>query len=199
MAGWLDGYLALILREIREGVNPTSDQTGGRTKGHGGRCGVTPTARSLPFGADAGLAPRVIVIGRLLGCLAKIRLQSEPARSREMTNCSSRPSLARFCVRILIESLVATLYPGYCAAKPISPHAKVKKPSLSSRRFSTIEESCSVIPSAHWPISNSATPTRWQVIPQSKGSLQRFPHTLERRDPDIPILKQAKAEYAKLQ
>jgi hypothetical protein len=29
--------------------------------------------------------------------------------------------------------------------------------------------------------------------------LQRFPHPLERRRPDIPILKEAKAEYAKLQ
>ena len=31
--------------------------------------------------------------------------------------------------------------------------------------------------------------------PRSRG-LQGFPHPLERRHPDIPIYKQAKAEYA---
>jgi hypothetical protein len=33
----------------------------------------------------------------------------------------------------------------------------------------------------------------------TKANLSFFLHPLERADPDIPILKQAKAEYAKLQ
>jgi hypothetical protein len=34
---------------------------------------------------------------------------------------------------------------------------------------------------------------------QGEIGLQRFPHPLEDANPDIPILKKAKAEYAKLQ
>ena len=36
-------------------------------------------------------------------------------------------------------------------------------------------------------------------VRQGKGRLSEFPSTLEDADPDIPVLKQAKAEYAKLQ
>jgi hypothetical protein len=127
MAGWLDGYLALILREIREGVNPTSDQTGGRTKGHGGRSGVTPTARSLPFGADAGFAPGVIV-----DCKAFRLSGQDPLAVRASKKLRNDELLVTtFAGTVLRTHLdrvpVAKLYPGYCAAKPISPHAKVKK------------------------------------------------------------------------
>ncbi len=49
---------------------------------------------------------------------------------------------------------------------------------------------------SRWPVAHVCFEGRDR---QGQGGVSGFPHALEGRGPEIPILKQAKAEYAKLQ
>ena len=87
-----------------------------------------------------------------------------------------------------------------CAARPIWPHTRAPKPPRNSRKFSITAGSWSAIPSAHWRTCNWAE--RYALsgdTAKAKAAYQDFLTLWKDADPDIPILKQAKAEYAKLQ
>jgi len=54
--------------------------------------------------------------------------------------------------------------------------------------------------SVRWRISNWDAPTRCRATPQkSRAAYQDFLMLWKDADPDIPILREAKSEYAKLQ
>ena len=74
----------------------------------------------------------------------------------------------------------------------------LKRPP-SFRRFSIIAVSSARIPSAHWRTCNWAETFALSGDKiKAKAAYQDFLTLWKDADPDIPILRQAKAEYAKL-
>ena len=86
------------------------------------------------------------------------------------------------------------------AAWLISPRRTAPRQPPNSRSSSIIPELCRTSCLALSPISNSAAPTPSSGdTAKAKAAYQDFLVLWKDADPDIPILKEAKAEYAKLQ
>ena len=84
-----------------------------------------------------------------------------------------------------------------CAGKPISRWATAAGQQRNFRSLLTIVEWWRTFPGAPWP---APAPTTMQGdTTKAKAAYQDFLTLWKDADPDIPILKQAKAEYAKLQ
>lgn len=80
-----------------------------------------------------------------------------------------------------------------------SPPAAARKQLLSSRRFSTPVESFSAIRSARSPTCNWPAYALTRDTTKAKAAYQDFLIHWKNADPGILLLKQARAEYAKLQ
>ena len=98
--------------------------------------------------------------------------------------------------------------PLWLAAKRISQSHKEKSLSPSSRRFSIIAAWSGTAGQERWRIWGWREPTcckrelrreQTQILPaRARGAYKDFLTLWQDADPDMPILKQAKAEYAKL-
>ncbi len=90
---------------------------------------------------------------------------------------------------------------GLCARRGVVGYrAGTRKRPPSSRRFSIIEGSSALIRSAHWRTCNWAERSSCRETRlKAKSAYQDFLTLWKDADPDIPILSQAKAEFAKLQ
>jgi hypothetical protein len=93
------------------------------------------------------------------------------------------------------------LHPVYVRGEAyIWPHTKAAKLRLSFGKYWTIAVLCRTNPSVCWRICSLAAPTRCKATPpKARAAYQDFLTLWKDADPDIPVLKQAKAEYTKLQ
>ena len=87
-----------------------------------------------------------------------------------------------------------------CAARHLLLHAGIRKLLRNFRSFSIIVASWARIPSARWRTCNWARAFVLSGDPiKAKAAYQDFLTLWKDADSDIPILVQAKTEYARLQ
>lgn len=91
------------------------------------------------------------------------------------------------------------LYPVYVRGEVYLAAHEGDKEQSNSRNFWTIEGLLTTSRLALSRIWELHVRTRYKAIQRRPAQPVKTPHRLEERRPDIPILKQAKAEYAKLQ
>ena len=95
---------------------------------------------------------------------------------------------------------LGTLYPAYIRGQA---QLMAHNGTAAAAEFQKLLDHRGIVlnfPLVRWPISASLVPTRCPATPRkAKTAYQDFLTLWKDADPDIPILKEAKAEYAKLQ
>jgi hypothetical protein len=94
---------------------------------------------------------------------------------------------------------LGNLNPAYVRGEAYLAARQGREAAAEFQKFSTIAGVSLAIPSAHWHIFKSVEHTRSLATQPTKAAYNDFLTLWKDADPDLPILKQAKAEYAKLQ
>ena len=111
----------------------------------------------------------------------------QAAAPYELGSTGGFPALYLLCIPSMYEGRLACCF------------IRGAKQPPSFKKSSTIAGLCGTSPSGHWHTGNWAGHTRWQATPPKLVSpTKNFLTLWKDADPDIPIRKQAKAEYAKL-
>ena len=128
-------------------------------------------------------------------------LELSGANLSKRSNCCKSPDPMIAAYRLpSLQRLSDHSLQSMCVAWPIWPHTKAPKPPRNSRKFSitaAIVVSDPIGALAHLQLGRAFALSGDKA--KAKAAYQDFLTLWKDADADIPILKQAKAEYAKLQ